>query len=523
MKQDISYRLKFILLTILLFILTNNILASLTITNPNRKSVVTKLEVAYFDNAPYFCLEDYISKNHFRTYSRTELGKKVIYFKREHIKITGNSPFITIGPDVYKMTHSTIIVQNKLYVPLYSFLAILEQEIFPRLKFKFKPEDSQKRIVAKGKKRNLPSLTEKILNNSPQDYDGSPAYLKSISYDEKKNGLEIRIDLRGASKSDNLSGFFRNKEWFYLTVYNSKGNEDLLSQQDPTQSIEKVDAINKAQSTLLGFKLAHKFVDKDMYYDQNTGEIVVSLFSPINEQIVTQIEQKWSIDTIVLDPGHGGKDPGAVNNKFDVQEKDLVLDLAQKIGNLIETNTNIEVIYTRKSDQFVPLWKRTEIANKTGGDLFLSLHINACNTPRVQGTEIFLLRPGKAKDAIRVAKKENSVIKYESDSAQKKYKNYKDNILANMIHTANMKDSEMLAQYLNHNYKTELSQKSRGVKQAGFIVLIGASMPKLLLELGYLTNREDAYKLKKEWYRKKLAHTTFESILKYKKRAENNM
>jgi len=200
-----------------------------------------------------------------------------------------------------------------------------------------------------------------------------------------------------------------------------------------------------------------------------------------------------------------------------------VLDVVKRVGRILEESDDIKVVYTRESDEFLPLYKRTEKANQVGGDLFLSFHVNAYDRSHINGTEIYLLRPGKAEDAIRVAKKENAVIKYESKSAQKKYESYKQNILANMVHTANMKDSEKIAKILNDQYKAKLSQSCRGVKQAGFYVLIGASMPKLLIELGYITNREEASKLKKDWYREKIARATAESIMDYKKQVEASL
>lgn len=494
--------------------------SALTIINPESSQLITKLEEVYFDNTAYFSIDTYAKKNQIRIYENKALGKKVLYFSQKNIKVTASSPFLSIGNKIKKMVAPALMANGFIYVPAHSFLNILQEEVYSRLTFSIESEKEQKVLALKSGRTRY---TRKQPSSSSRDRvpPGYQVKLKSISYEKKNNGLVIRIDVDGECNSDNLSGFFRKDEWFYLTVYKGTCNPDDMLSDQSRNIVSRVEVDNKGQSSILGFKLKQKYVDKDMYYDSRLGQIVVSLFLPLNEDILKKINKQWGVNTIVLDAGHGGKDPGTVGRgSARIYEKDIVLDVVKRVGKILEEETDINVVYTRDSDAFVPLWKRTEMANKVEGDLFLSFHVNACGSNRVNGTEIYLLRPGKAEDAIRVAKKENSVIKYESKSAQERYKNYKQNILANMVHTANMKDSEKIAKILNDTYKTELSQRSRGVKQAGFIVLIGASMPKLLIEMGYITNRQEASKLKKKWYREKIARATVKSIIKYKQTVE---
>ncbi|MCF7886425.1 MAG: N-acetylmuramoyl-L-alanine amidase [Candidatus Marinimicrobia bacterium] len=516
------YRNKF-LYCLISFLLITRGFGALTIINPESSQLITKLEEVYFDNVAYFSIDDFAQLNKIRVYENQPLGKKVLYFSHKNLKITGGSPYLSFGKINKKMTHSAIIIDNQIYVPVHSFLTILKNEVYSQLRYSIEKEKYRKEVVLK-KGTAEEQVASRETTPSRQIPPGYKVRLKSLSYEKKNNGVVIRIDVDGTCTSENLSGFFRRDEWFYLTVY--KGicePKDLLS-EIPIESISRLEVINKGQSSILGFKLNHKFVDKDMYFDSKRGQIVISLFLPLSKDIVEKINKQWGVNTIVLDAGHGGKDPGTIGRGSKrVYEKDLVLDVVKRVGKILEKNDNINVVYTRKTDTFVPLWKRTEMANKVEGDLFISFHINACDSRRVNGTEIYLLRPGKAEDAIRVAKKENSVIKYESKSARERYKNYKQNILANMVHTANMKDSEKIAKILNDSYSSELSQKSRGVKQAGFIVLIGASMPKVLLELGYITNRQEAAKLNQNQYREKIARATAKSILEYKKQVEASL
>lgn len=496
--------------------------STVTIINPETSQLITKLQEVYLDNTAYFSVDAFAKKNQIRVYENNPLGKKVLYFPKKHLKITAGSPYLSFGKQIQKMTSSALLVGNQLYVPVYSFLSILKEKVYSQLSYSLEDSGSKKQIVLSGSPAAVTARTKTELSKGvPPGYDVN---LKNIHYEHKKNGLVIRIDVDGQCSAENLSGFFRKDEWFYLTVYKGTGDPGRFTASNPVESVSRVEATNKGQSTILGFKLTRKFVDKDMYFDKRNGQIVISLFLPLSEDILKEINQQWGVNTVVLDAGHGGKDPGTVGNgNLGTYEKDIVLDVVKRVGKILEEKSDINVIYTRNTDTFVPLWKRTEKANKVKGDLFLSFHVNACDSRRVHGTEIYLLRPGKAKDAIRVAKKENAVIKYESKEAQKRYENYKQNILANMIHTANMKDSEKIAKVLNDAYKSDLSQNSRGVKQAGFIVLIGASMPKLLIEMGYITNRQEAAKLTKSWYREKIARSTVKSILQYKQQVEASL
>ena len=118
--------------------------------------------------------------------------------------------------------------------------------------------------------------------------------------------------------------------------------------------------------------------------------------------------EKWIIDTVVIDPGHGGKDPGAIGvNK--IKEKDIALDISKQLGKMIERNLGLKVVYTRDEDVFIPLWKRTQIANNADGDIFISIHANAAQ-PQARGFETFLLRIGKTQDAIEVAKEKMKLL-----------------------------------------------------------------------------------------------------------------
>lgn len=221
---------------------------------------------------------------------------------------------------------------------------------------------------------------------------------------------------------------------------------------------------------------------------------------------------------MVLDAGHGGKDAGAVGTNK-VFEKDVNLAVALKVGDLIRKNLpGVKVIYTRDDDRFVELYKRGKIANEKEGDLFISIHCNSTpeRNSKARGTEVYLLRPGKTKDAIDIAKTENSVIKYEDDPARYKELDDENYILTSMAHAAYMHHSEKFAGLLNKSFKEHTDRASRGVKQAGFYVLVGASMPNVLIELGFISNVEEEKYLASEKGQNQLAKAIFEGIKSYK-------
>jgi N-acetylmuramoyl-L-alanine amidase len=221
------------------------------------------------------------------------------------------------------------------------------------------------------------------------------------------------------------------------------------------------------------------------------------------------------LDTVVIDPGHGGKDPGAVANGL--QEKHIVLDVARKLGSYIETRLGLEVVYTRSDDRFIPLKERGRLANRAGGDLFISLHANAFRSSSVNGTETYFLGPSKTDAARRVMRTENSVVReYESNPARYEQYDAEAFVKGELFLSSNMQFSEDFASIVQQQFKDRVQRRSRGVRQAGFYVLWGASMPAVLVELGYLTNPREARYLNSDRGQTYLASGIFRAVRAYK-------
>ncbi len=231
----------------------------------------------------------------------------------------------------------------------------------------------------------------------------------------------------------------------------------------------------------------------------------------------------YTIKTVVIDAGHGGKDPGAVGKS--VKEKDVVLSIALKLGGYIEKYfPSIKVIYTRKTDVFIPLGTRSDIANHNKADLFISIHANANNNPKIRGTETYTLGLHKTKENLKVAMKENSVMLYEDDYSTK-YEGFDPNnpasyIIFNLMQGVNRDKSISLAELTESQFKTRVGRHSRGVREAGFWVLKQVSMPSILVEVGFVSNPTEGKYLKNNSNQDYLASAIFRAFRDYKNKMD---
>ncbi|MDB5239519.1 MAG: N-acetylmuramoyl-L-alanine amidase [Spirosoma sp.] len=231
------------------------------------------------------------------------------------------------------------------------------------------------------------------------------------------------------------------------------------------------------------------------------------------------------VRTVVLDAGHGGKDPGA-HGRY-VKEKNINLDLILQLGKKIKANhPNIRVIYTRSSDNFVDLYERGAIANRNRADLFISIHCNASpSSSHVFGTETYTLGLHRTQSNLDVARRENAVILQEKNY-QQTYKGFNPNsplatiMLANYQH-AFMASSINFAEKVERSFRRNAERRSNGVKQAGFIVLWKTTMPSVLIESGYLTNPAEELFLKSDAGQEQMASAIYKAFAQYKEEIES--
>jgi N-acetylmuramoyl-L-alanine amidase len=235
--------------------------------------------------------------------------------------------------------------------------------------------------------------------------------------------------------------------------------------------------------------------------------------------IFSQGNKEFKLKTVVIDAGHGGKDPGAVCKLG--TEKALVLDLALRVGALINKNfPEIKVVYTRKTDVFVELINRAKIANDAKADLFLSIHANANKSSTPSGTESYILGLHRSKENFDLAMRENAVI-LEEDNYAEKYEGFDPNspesyIIFSLLQNVFYDQSIMLASSIQDQYRVKAVRPDRGVKQLGLMVLARASMPSMLTEVGFISNLEEAKYLYSEQGKEEIAAALFKGIKDYK-------
>lgn len=222
---------------------------------------------------------------------------------------------------------------------------------------------------------------------------------------------------------------------------------------------------------------------------------------------------------VVLDPGHGAHDFGAVRGNY--VEKKIVLDVALKVGDLLKKDKNIDVVFTRKTDVFLELRERTQIANREKADIFISIHANAHTTTSPQGTETFIMGMSKNASNLEVAKKENAVITLE-DNYEVNYAGYDPSRPESLIGLTLMQEQYVsqsieLASKVQTRFTNDANRRNRGVKQAPYVVLYNAFMPSVLIELGFLSNSEEGAFLNSEEGKNEMARSIANAIIDYKK------
>jgi N-acetylmuramoyl-L-alanine amidase len=231
--------------------------------------------------------------------------------------------------------------------------------------------------------------------------------------------------------------------------------------------------------------------------------------------------EHWRLDCIVLDAGHGGRDPGAVSHG--VRESDVTLGITLRLGKLIEDNLGVRVVYTRRDDRFVELAERGRIANQSCGKLFVSIHGNSASNRSATGTETYFLGVHRSESARQVMERENSVIALESDPDLYSGMDEAALIMQTMAQTTYLRISEQLASLIENQFVSNAGRRSRGVKQAGFLVLWRASMPAVLVETGFISNRDEARFLASAQGQQAIADSIFRAIREYKQQYEKGL
>ncbi|NOZ61721.1 MAG: hypothetical protein GXO74_08560 [Calditrichaeota bacterium] len=498
MKNLHTYLL--LIFCIVSFRLNGVIAQSITVIHADG-SVHAGLRTESFQNALFVALEDFADIFNAPVYYDSTRLVSSVHIAKKKIAIAPLNSFLMVDNRCYQLPVATKFFRGKMYVPLSYFFEIVNREFPGKIKY-----DPNKKTL---------SILKPIYSKKPN--------IRDIDIEQKLNGTLIAVVANKNFTEADISLRARHR-WLYLDIYG--GIVDSLQlyaeyQQGMVARIVPSQVSNELAQ--IGFRLRDKIVEKNFMLPSPRKIIItVKTKRDVSDEINRVIEQekkKWLIDKIVIDPGHGGRDPGAIG-AHGIYEKNVVLAIAKYLRDYLVNGLGVTVLMTRDSDRFVELKERPKFANRNQAKLFISIHANSNPQKSLRGVSTYFLGPDKSNEAREVAQFENSVIKYENKS------NYSDMTNEQFILSAGAqsmytKESEDLAGMVQETIMEQCGLQNRGVRQANFYVLWGASMPNVLIETAFISNSREEKLLRTPSFQKKLAYSIYVSVKKFKEKYES--
>lgn len=372
--------------------------------------------------------------------------------------------------------------------------------------------------------------------------------VRSITYDERIQGTLIRIGLTESLVISDTLNSNGSQKWLDVTLKDGVCYTDSLVSTPPSGMVRSVRTFRGNDGAVISFLVSNNMESYDIKKGKDNKEILISLRAKRSASHAAAVKESpgttawtpfkplgkkdlWIIDTVVIDAGHGGKDPGAIGPKG-TKEKDIVLSIAKEIKKIADKRGDVKVILTRDKDELVPLHRRATIAIESNGKLFVSIHANSARSKYASGMEVFFLSGAKTEDAKRVAELENKSIEFEDNPsmystlfADSDIPDEVKDTLFDIVSNVFLKDSQHMCAILLDSAVGATRQKYRGVKQAGFIVLnrTQASMPSVLFEIGFISNPNEEKLIRRASHRKRIAKAIYDAVIEFKKQAEHNL
>jgi N-acetylmuramoyl-L-alanine amidase len=439
------------------------------------------------------------------TLSWETVGHKVVYHDASfRFEFLLGSPFCILDDTTLNMTHAAILRRGQLFVPAATFLPFLDRVTTQKLTW-------------------IPD--RKIIRADSEYFN-----VTDMAVQAKANGLLIEIFLTTALAYE---VFVTEGNWLNVSIRDARVNRNrILARREPrlmySLKVHQVEN-NTGQISLRLKRNIEKWHHK---LEHNPTRIQISI-SDVNFELdtsptVSALGPDDKIDVIVIDPGHGGTDYGAIGTSG-TREKDIALDLAKRLAKLIRKDKQFKVIMTRDRDRTVTLAERAEIANSAGADLFISLHANASPKRYVNGWNVFFLAPALNDTARAVEQLENSFFLRESvalngSTGSHNSEPFEDPILTilnEMIMTEFQAESNDFAMMVDRELRRHLKTAARGVDQAGFFVLNKVFTPSVLVEAGFISNKSEERLLKDKRFQKKVAEGIYAAIKRFKSKFES--
>ncbi|NIN01891.1 MAG: hypothetical protein GTO24_28470 [candidate division Zixibacteria bacterium] len=425
------------------------------------------------------------------------LRKVVLEFDDHQLVFTWFSPYLLYDSEVYNLTYEVKPKDGTLYIPLKGF-----QRIWSYI--------------------HAPTALEQPAAT------GLRVDILDLEITEKVNGILVEIF---TSQPVEYEVFANQNRDLNINFYQGRLDAEFFNKKKAPKFATWIKAYQFENSAQLSLRLRKPFVNLTHNLKTDPYRIQVSLIhTPSYGDSATQSlsyipteKEKLSedlVDVIVIDPGHGGEDFGAVG-KSGLSEKEVTLDVARRLRDLLEKEKGLQVVLTRERDVLVSLEERAQTANRNDADLFISIHTNSSKKRAVRGSETFFLASAETDEARAVAALENSSIRFDYPDEEDLNLDDLNFILMDLIQNEYLKESSDLAAMVEKNFQKRLPIPSRGVSQAGFVVLNKAYMPAVLVEVGFISNKKDEKMLKKSSFRQDVAQSLYQSIKEFKKKYES--
>jgi len=459
-------------------------------------------------NYDYISVEDFAQAMHYGFYTNEQKRKTVLYVEKDRITFTADNTFVKLNDQMLQIPLECQWHEEEIWVPIDYFITILNKYTI----LKMSHDKTAQRLSIELLEVNITGL-----RISPKENGTLIEVFTTRRFNEK----DIVLDIRNG--------------YFHIDIYGGKIDKESISAIAGMGIISKVEGFQLGETASIAFKLKKDIISKDLVLNEDSNNLFINLRTSATlareddrEQVKNDLEEqkkRWLIDTVVLDAGHGGKDPGAIGYSK-AREKDIVLPITLALGRMIEEQMpEVNVVYTRNKDVFIPLWKRTKIANDVDANIFISIHCNSNRSRSISGFETYFLSADKDERATDVVLKENSAIQFEESEDRERYEGLGP-ILATLMQSANVKQSQYLASQVQNSLKGKLDKlgmSNRGVKQGPFWVLVGATMPNILIETGYISHKHEELLLKKSTTQKKIAEGILNGFKQYKEDIERSI
>ncbi len=432
------------------------------------------------------------------------LGHQISYINEgSRFDFVVGSPFFKLGDKLYNQTFPAQLERGQLYLPAKTFLTFLNG-VLPQ-SISYTDMDRTLRI------------------------DSEYFNVSDLSIEGKANGLLIEVLLTGKLDYDI---YLTEGNWLNITITDARLNSSQIMSRKDRRHVYKLTTHQSAGAGQISMRLKRnvKTWHHRLAYDPPRIQITVSdadfaIDPEDSAPLVVGPDNK--IDVIVIDAGHGGEDYGAIGQGR-TREKDVALKIARELAQMIRKDKQYKVVMTRDRDKFVALEDRARIANDAGADLFLSIHVNASPKKNIRGWNVFFLAPALNDSARAVAQFENSFFLRErndegdtvADTAEELDEDPILTILNEMIMTEFQEESYDFAMMVGREFNRKLKIPARGVDQAAFFVLNQVFTPSVLIETGFISNKDEEKLLKESDYQNDVAQSIFSAIKKFKAKYE---